>query len=695
MPLAYYEKRNHIAVIRLNNPPLNSLGHKLRNSINALLQEALEDDSIKAIILTSALDVFCAGADIKEFGLPAASNEPNLRTLIENFEASPKPVVAAIQGTCAGGGLELAMAAHYRVAQSNAELAFPEVKLGLIPGAGGTQKLSRAIGVEPAIQFIISGNFVKASEFENTDLIDRIIDEDFLEKSIEFANEVVIEKKPLKRLRDVKLAKLAFSEELNLFLSPYYKTAAQYPAPIAIINCIQDAMTETYEVGIKNERTRFIELSQTPTSRALRHVFFASRAIYKIPGMGSSPSDKSIQSIGIIGAGTMGTGIAINFLNANIDTIILDQSQAALDASFEKIHKHYQDSVKKSKLTGSQADSFLSHLKNTSNYKDIADVDLVIEAAYEDLEIKKAIFSKLDQVTRKETILASNTSTLDINKIASCVSQPERVIGLHFFSPANIMKLLEIVRTQSTSDAVIASSFSLAKKIGKVPVLSNICDGFIGNRMLEHYGRMARILVEEGAMPWEVDKALEEWGMGMGPFKVFDLVGNDIAWAIRKRRYIEKPHIRYGKVADEICLLGRFGQKTHAGWYRYDVGSRKPIPDSEVEKIIIAYRKEHGINPRQFSPEDIVKRCIFALINEGARILEEGIALRASDIDVVYLTGYGFPKFRGGPMKYADEIGLHHVIKELNTLYQTSGDPFWKPSKLLEDYAVAGKNLNS
>jgi 3-hydroxyacyl-CoA dehydrogenase len=381
--------------------------------------------------------------------------------------------------------------------------------------------------------------------------------------------------------------------------------------------------------------------------------------------------------------------------HANIDTIILDQSQAALDTSLVKINKYYQDRIKKSKLTVSQADSFLNYLRSTSNYQDIADVDLVIEAAYEDLELKKTIFRKLDLVTNKETILATNTSTLDINQIASCVSQPERVVGLHFFSPANIMKLLEIVRTQSTSDAVIASSFSLAKKIGKVPVLSNICDGFIGNRMLEHYGRMARILVEEGAMPWEVDKALEEWGMGMGPFKVFDLVGNDIAWAVRKRRYIEKPHIRYGKVADEICLLGRFGQKTNAGWYRYDIGSRNPIPDIEVEKIIISYRKEHGINSRQFSPEEIVKRCIFALINEGARILEEGIALRASDIDVVYLTGYGFPQFRGGPMKYADEIGLHHVVKELNALYQDSGDPFWKPAKLLEDYAIAGKSLNA
>ena len=694
MSVAQYQQSNHIAVIGLNSPPLNSLGYELRHSINTLLQEALQDPAIKAIILTSALDVFCAGADINEFGLPAATNEPNLRTLIENFEASTKPVIAAIRGICAGGGLELAMAAHYRVAQSSAEFAFPEVKLGLIPGAGGTQKLPRAIGVEPAMKFIISGNFIKGSELANTNLIDRIIDEDFLEKSIEFANELVMKKKPLKRLRDVKLAKLPFSDDLNRFLLPHYKAATQYPAPLAIIASVQDAMTETYEVGIQNERSRFVELTQTSTSRALRHAFFAPRACQKIPGISPSTPRKIIKSVGIIGAGTMGTGIAINFLNANIDTIVLDQSPEALDASLVKINQHYQDSVKKSRLTILQTQSFLSHLKTSSHYDDLRDVDLVIEAAYEDLELKKTIFRKLDEVTSKGSILATNTSTLDINEIAACVSHPERVVGLHFFSPANIMKLLEVVRTRSTSDTVIATAFSLAKKIGKVAVLSGVCDGFIGNRMLEHYGRMARILVEEGALPWEVDKALEEWGMGMGPFRVFDLVGNDIAWAVRKRRYIEKPHVRYGKVADEICLLGRFGQKTNQGWYRYDIGSRNPIPDSEVEKIVIAYRKKHGISPRQFTPEDIVKRCIFALINEGARILEEGIALRASDIDVVYLTGYGFPRFRGGPMKYADEMGLQHVIQELNTLHQESGDPFWQPAKLLVDYAMAGKSLH-
>lgn len=694
MSAANYQQYDQIAVIGLNHPPLNSLGHELRIAIDALLQKGQDDPSIKAIIVMSQLDVFCAGADIREFGLPAAAMEPNLRTLIEHFEVSKKPVIAAIQGICAGGGLELAMAAHYRVAQSNTEFAFPEVKLGLLPGAGGTQKLPRAIGVESAIKLMINGNFVKGSELANTNLIDCIVDGDFLAKSIEFAKSVINECKPLKRLRDMQLAHIDFSIELAHFLKPYYKNAAHYPAPIAIIDSVKDAITESYEIGLQHERERFIELSNTSTSRALRHAFFAPRACQKIPGISATTPKKKINSVGIIGAGTMGTGIAINFLNANIKTIILDQLPTALDASLEKINKYYQDSVKKLRFTTSQIENSLGHLKTSSRYEDLRDVDLVIEAAYEDLELKKSIFKILDQVTSKDTILATNTSTLDINEIAACVSQPEQVVGLHFFSPANIMKLLEVVRANSTSDTVIATAFSLAKQIGKLPVLSGVCDGFIGNRMLEHYGRMARILVEEGALPWQVDKALEEWGMGMGPFRVFDLVGNDVAWAVRKRRYIEKPHIRYGKVADEICLLGRFGQKTNKGWYHYESGSRDPVPDPEVEKIIIAYRKEHGISPRDFTAEDIIKRCIFALINEGARILEEGIALRASDIDVVYLTGYGFPRFRGGPMKYADELGLGNVIDELNTLYQESGDPFWRPAKILEEYAAAGKNLN-
>jgi len=694
MSVADYHQYDQIAVIGLNHPPLNSLGHELRAAIDALLQKALDDPGIKAIIVMSAHDVFCAGADIREFGLPAAASEPNLRTLIEHFEVSKKPVIAAIQGICAGGGLELAMAAHYRVTQSNTEFAFPEVKLGLLPGAGGTQKLPRAIGVERAVQFMVDGNFIKGSELANTELIDCLIEDHFLEKSIEFSRGVISECKPLKRLRDIKISNTTFSTELEYFLRPHYKNATNYPAPLAIVDSVKDAITQTYEIGIERERKRFIELSNTPTSRALRHAFFAPRACQKIPGIDAATPSKTINSVGIIGAGTMGTGIAINFLNANIKTIVLDQLPAALDASLAKITQHYQDNIKKSRITSSQAERALGHLNLSSNYDELRDVDLVIEAAYEDLELKKSIFTRLDQVTGKDTILATNTSTLDINEIAACVSQPQQVVGLHFFSPANIMKLLEVVRTKSTSDTVIASAFTLAKKIGKLPVLAGVCDGFIGNRMLEHYGRMARILVEEGALPWQVDQALEEWGMGMGPFRVFDLVGNDVAWAVRKRRYIEKPHIRYGKVADEICLLGRFGQKTHKGWYHYEIGSRDPAPDPEVEKLIIAYRKEHGISLRDFTAEDIVKRCIYALINEGARILEEGIALRASDIDVVYLTGYGFPRFRGGPMKYADELGLGNVIDELNTLYQESGDPFWKPAKILEEYAAAGKSLN-
>ncbi len=694
MSAAEYQQHDQIAVIALNQAPLNSLGYELRASIDSLLKRALEDPMIQAIVMTSTHDHFCAGADIREFGLPAASNEPTLRTLIENFEASTKPVIAAIRGICAGGGLELAMAAHYRIAQSNTEFAFPEVKLGLIPGAGGTQKLPRAIGVEPAMKFIIGGNFIKGSELANSNLIDCIIDEDFFEKVLQFATQLIADHKPLKRLRDIKITNTPLSDALQKFLRPYYENALQYPAPVAAIDSVKDAMMEMYEVGVQNERSRFIALSNMPSSRALRHAFFAPRACQKIPGIDASTPIKKINSVGIIGAGTMGTGIAINFLNSHIDTVILDQSQATLEASLTKINQQYASKVKKSALTSSQVEGFLSHLKTSTDYADLRDVDLVIEAAYEDLGLKKSIFRELDHITRKDTILATNTSTLDINVIAACVSQSEMVVGLHFFSPANIMKLLEVVRTKTTADTVIATAFSLAKKIGKLPVLSGVCDGFIGNRMLEHYGRMARILVEEGALPWQVDKALEDWGMGMGPFRVFDLVGNDVAWAVRKRRYIEKPTVRYGKVADEICLLGRFGQKTHKGWYHYEVGSREPIPDAEVEEIIVAYREQHGISPRNFSSEDIVKRCIFALINEGARILEEGIALRASDIDVVYLTGYGFPRFRGGPMKYADELGLYQVIQELNALYQETGDSFWKPAKILEEYAAAGKTLN-
>ena len=695
MSFANYQKFQQVAVIEFNNPPLNSLGYRLRSSINEYLKEALEDTQIKAIVVTSANNNFSAGADIREFGLPAATSEPNLRELINRFEESKKPIISAIKGFCAGGGLELAMAAHYRVAEPNSEFAFPEVKLGLIPGAGGTQKLPRAIGVEAALKMMIHGDFVKGSELANTDLIDQIIEGPLLKGSVEFANLVIQQGSGLKRLRDKVLPPITFSDELKTFLLSYTENSTHYPAPLAIIDSVKDAMNLPYEVAIQNERARFIELSNSPSSRALRHAFFAPRACQNIPNIDKSIQTKSIMSVGIIGCGTMGTGIAINFLNAHISTIILDQSHEALAASANKIRQDFVARVKKSRLSDAEAQSCLSHLRTSSSYEDLTDVDLVIEAAFEDLDVKKSIFRQLDQVTKQDAILATNTSTLDIDQIAACCSKPANVIGLHFFSPANVMKLLEVIRTKSTSNSVIATAFSLAKKIGKIAVLTRVCDGFIGNRMLEHYGRMARILVEEGALPWEVDSALEQWGMAMGPFRVFDLAGNDIAWAVRKRRYVEKPHIRYGKVADDICLAGRYGQKTNQGWYRYEPGSRVPIPDPEVEKIINIYQQKNDIIPRKFTPKEIVNQCIFALINEGARILEEGIALRASDIDVVYLTGYGFPRFRGGPMQYADEMGLKEVINQLDSLYEKTNDPFWKPASILLEYVQAGKKFNS
>lgn len=695
MSLALYQKQQQLAVIELNNPPLNSLGYELRLSINERLQDALIDPSIKAIVVTSAHNTFSAGADIREFGLPAATSEPSLRDLISQFESSHKPIIAAIQGFCAGGGLELAMAAHYRVTEPNSEFAFPEVKLGLIPGAGGTQKLPRAIGIEAALKMMLHGDFIKGGELASTNLIDQLIEGPFLKSAIDFANLIVNQGSILKRLRDIELSPVIFSDELEKFLLSYKKNFIHYPAPLAIIDSVKDAMNLPYYEAIKHERARFIELSNSPSSRALRHAFFAPRACQNIPAIDKSIPNKSIKSVGIIGSGTMGTGIAINFLNAHINTIILDQSHDALAAGTKKIRQDFEARVKKSRLSSAESEYCLGHLRTGTSYDDLKEVDFVIEAAFEDLDVKKSIFRELDQVTKQDAILATNTSTLDIDQIAACCSKPSNVIGLHFFSPANVMKLVEVIRTKSTSNSVIATTFSLAKKIDKIAVLSRVCDGFIGNRMLEHYGRMARILVEEGALPWEVDAALEQWGMAMGPFRVFDLAGNDIALAVRKRRYIEKPHIRYGKVADDICLAGRYGQKTNQGWYRYEPGSRTPIPDPEVEKIIHDYQQRNGITPRKFTPEEIVNQCIFALINEGARIIEDGIALRASDIDVVYLTGYGFPRFRGGPMQYADEIGLQEVVNRLNSLYEQTQDPFWKPASILLEYSLAGKKFNS
>jgi 3-hydroxyacyl-CoA dehydrogenase len=696
MSLIQSEIRQNIQVLRLDYPPVNGLGLELRKSIYKHVQDAIESPDVRAIILTGAGKVFCGGADIKEFGQPQASIEPILISLIDFLENCPKPIIAAIQGVCMGGGFELAMGCHYRVAHADAIFALPEVKLGLLPGAGGTQKLTRLIGVERALNIMLSGDSVKALEMSKLKVVDKLCSDNldqFMDFAIQFSVQILNDARTLPRVRDLKVdypnyqAFLEFSKNTVLAVAPHY------PAPLAIVDCVKAACTMSYKEGMTYERSKFIELMGTPQSKAMRHAFTAERACSKIPDIGSDIKPLDVKSIAVIGSGTMGGGIAMNFLNIGIPVKILDTTTEALERGISVIHKNYAQSLSKGKLTQDQYDKRISLLTSTLEYSDLSQVDMVIEAVFEEMAVKKIVFEKLDQFLKPGAILATNTSTLDVDQIAAFTKRPSDVIGTHFFSPANVMKLLEVVRGKQTSKTVLATVMNLAKKIKKTAVVSGVCDGFIGNRMIEHYIRMSVQLVEQGATPEQVDKALEKWGMVMGPFRMSDLAGNDIGWAIRKRRYVEKPNVIYSKLADEICEVGRFGQKTGKGWYLYEKGGRKPIPDPEVEKIINQFRDKNNIKTHRFTDEEIIERTIYALINEGARILEEGIALRASDIDMVYLTGYGFPVHRGGPMKYADQVGLFNVARVMNKLYQQSNDSFWEPASLIKQLIDTGKTL--
>ena len=689
-----FEVKGNIAVITLNNPPVNGLGLDLRRSIEANIEKANQDKNIEAIVMTGSDRAFSGGADIREFGSPKSYEEPNLLSVIKVVESSAKPVIAAIGGVCMGGGLELAMGAHYRVASPDAKLALPEIKLGLLPGAGGTQRFPRVVGLEHALNFILKGDPVPAKQFKGTALIDEYIESDLVNGAIQFANKVVKEKLPLKRIRDLKVDYPNYQGYLQFARNTVKAVAAPYPSPLKVIESLEASITKPFDIGMKVERDNFIELMGTPVSRAMRHAFLAERACSKIPDVPEDTPTRSIQSVAVIGAGTMGGGITMNFLNAGIPVTVLETKQEALDRGVATIRKNYENTMKKGKLKPEVLDQRMGLLKTTLNYDELKSADLIIEAVFEEMSVKEIVFKKLDEVAKQGAILASNTSTLDVDKIASFTKRPGDVIGTHFFSPANVMKLLEVIRGKHTSKDVLATIMQLAKKIKKTAVVSGVCDGFIGNRMIEHYGRMATLLVEQGATPWQVDKALEKWGMIMGPFRMGDLAGNDIGWAIRKRRYVEKPNVKYAKVADVLCEQGRFGQKTGKGWYLYEPGNRKPIPDPEVEKLIETYRKEKGITPRKISDEEIVNFCIYALINEGARILEEGIALRASDIDIVYLTGYGFPVYRGGPMRYADEMGLYNVAKSMEQFAKLTGDDFWQPAELIKKLIAEGKSFS-
>jgi 3-hydroxyacyl-CoA dehydrogenase len=692
---AAYEKHDGIAVITLNNPPVNGLGYETRSGIVAGIQQAQDDNSIKAIVITGGGKAFSGGADIREFNTPKALQEPSLHTVIKVVESSEKPVIAAIHAVAMGGGLELALGCHYRVALAGAQIALPEVKIGILPGAGGTQRLPRVIGLEAALNIIVSGATVLSEKLAGTKLFDQMIEGDLLKGALAYANKIA-DARPLPKVRDLKITYPNPDGYLQFARNTVRTVAGPFPAPLKCIDAIAAAISsKNFDEGLKIERDLFIELVQTTESKALRHAFFGERAASKIPDVPADTPLREIKSAAVIGAGTMGGGIAMNFANAGIPVKILEMKQEALDKGVATIRKNYENSMKKGKLTQEKLDQRMSMISTTMSYADLGSADIVIEAVFEDMGVKEQVFKQLDAVMKPGAILASNTSTLDVDKIAAFTKRPQDVIGTHFFSPANVMKLLEIVRGAKTSKDVLATTMALAKKIKKTGVISGVCDGFIGNRMVEQYIRQAGFLLEEGCLPEQVDKAAEKFGFAMGPFRMSDLAGNDIGWYIRKRRYIEKPEVTYSKVADLLCEKGRFGQKTSAGWYDYKAGDRKAYPSKEVNDMIVDHAKSLGLERKKISDQQIVERLVYALVNEGAFILEEGIAMRASDIDMVYLTGYGFPLFRGGPMFYADTVGLSNVLHSIKQYAKGNHGEAWKAAPLLEKLAKEGKAFNT
>lgn len=696
---ASYEVRGQVAVITLNNPPVNGLGYETRKATAEGIERANNDEAIKAIVLTGAGKAFSGGADIREFGSPKALAEPNLLSLIKVVENSGKPVVAAIHSVCMGGGLELALGCHYRVVAPGTQVALPEVKLGLVPGAGGTQRLPRVLGVEVALNMIVKGDPVKSEQLAalpGQKLFDQLAEGDVLEAALAYAQQVA-DVRPLPLVRHLKARHPEGDAYFQFARNTVKAMAKNFPAPARCVDCVEQATkTRNIDDGLAYEREAFISLMMTPECKALRHAFFAERAASKIPDVPEDTPQRKIEQVAVIGAGTMGGGISMNFLNAGIPVTILETKQEALDRGVATIRKNYEAQVKKGKLKQDKYEQRMALLTTTLDYADIKNADLVIEAVFEELGVKEKVFTTLDEVMKPGAILASNTSTLDVDKIASFTKRPQDVVGMHFFSPANVMKLLEVVRGAKTGKDVLATVMSLAKKIKKTAVVSGVCDGFIGNRMIEQYSRQAGFLLEEGATPQQVDKAVEKFGFAMGPFRMGDLAGNDIGWAIRKRRYQEKPDMRYSKTADLLCEMGRYGQKTGAGWYDYVPGKRDAIPSSVVNEMIEKHRAELGITPRKISDEEIVHRLVYSLVNEGAKIVEEGIASKASDVDMVYLTGYGFPLHRGGPMNYADTQGLFNVVQTMKRFAKNPHDDasFWEPAPLLARLAAEGKSFN-
>jgi len=671
-----------VRVVFIDNPPVNGLGAAVRTHLMNELERAVADENVEAIVLMGKGRMFSAGADIREFGKEPPPRTPSLPELIDAVERSAKPVVAAIHGIAAGGALELALGCHARIATADARLGLPEVTLGIIPGAGGTQRLPRLIGIREALGLITEGKLVPAPKAHALGILDEIASGDLLSAATSRASRT-----PLRRTSELPVADdpAAFAEA--------EKAAARsrgFEAPIAAIEAIQAAARLPAEQGFRKEREIFLKLVSSVQSKALRHVFFAEREARKIPDVPPETKAKEIASAGVIGCGTMGGGIAMCFAKAGIPVVVVEGNASALERGLEKIRGLYESSMSRGRLSKDDFDKRMALLSGTTDFSRLSQADIVVEAVFEEMLVKKNVFEKLDSICKEGAILATNTSSLDVNEIARSTSRPSSILGTHFFSPANVMKLMECVRGAETSKETIASVFQLAKRLDKVAVLVGVCDGFVGNRMLYAYRRQADFLLEDGALPHEVDQAVVEFGLPMGPYAMADLAGLDIGWAVRKRQEATRPkHLRYSTIPDRICELGRFGQKTGAGFYRYEKGSRTPIPDPEIASLIEEVSRELGIERRSFTRDQIVERCIYALINEGAKILEEGIALRASDVDLVWIHGYGFPRYRGGPMFYADTVGVRTVGDAVARFYQEQGE-WMRPAPLLERLAREG-----
>jgi len=692
---ADYVVNGSVAVITLNNPPVNGLGLATRTAAVDGMRRALADDAVVAIVILGAGKAFSGGADIKEFNSPKALAEPSLHTLIRVVEESSKPTIAAIHAVCMGGGLELALGCNYRVALPGAQIALPEVKLGLLPGAGGTQRLPRVVGLELALNMIVSGTPVLSENLAGTALFDAVFapGADLLDCAVAFAGKVAAIR-PLPKVRERQVDYPNHEAFLQFTRNTVKAMSGPFPAPLECVDTVAASLTHRFDDGLAFERERFLHLIQTPQSKSLRHAFFAERLASKVPDVPADTPTRTIRQAAIIGAGTMGGGIAMNFVNAGIPVTLLETKQEALDKGIATIRRNYENTMKKGKLTQEKFDQRIALISGTLSYDDIAQADIVVEAVFEDMSVKETVFRQLDAVMKPGAILASNTSTLDVDRIAGFTSRPQDVIGTHFFSPANVMKLLEIVRGKATGKDVLATTLALSKKLKKTGVVSGVCDGFIGNRMIEQYIRQAGFLLEEGCLPEQVDKAAEQFGFAMGPFRMGDLAGNDIGWYIRKRRYVEKPEIVYSKTADLLCEMGRFGQKSGAGWYDYKAGDRKAHANAGVNAMIVQHSLDIGVERRTISDQEIVERLVYSLVNEGARILDEGIAMRASDIDMVYLTGYGFPLARGGPMFYADTVGLFNVQMAMEKYAKGRHGDAWAPAPLLVRLAAEGKGFN-